>query len=99
MKMIIFENNVRGKCSEGRLFELERRYFQILVSKCVRKFHKECLLSICTKDQQGGNSINLVKAFGFDTKKDFLAADCYKQMWCGENGVMQSCHLSAVKIV
>lgn len=67
--------------------------------KCVRKFYKErCFLSEL-KHQQGGNEINLVKALGFDAKKNFLAANCYKEMWCGENGVVQSCHLRAVKIV
>lgn len=57
------------------------------------------LLSIWTEDQQGGNGVNLVKAPGFDPKKNFLAAGCYKEMWGGENGVVQSCHLRDIKIV
>lgn len=63
------------------------------------KISQRMLLSLWTEDKQGGNGSNLVKAFGLDTKKNFVAADCYKEMWYCENGVMQSCHLRAIKIV
>lgn len=63
------------------------------------KMSQRMLLSVWTEDKQGGSGINLVKALGLDTKKNFLAADCYKEMWYGEDGLMQFCPLRAIKIV
>ena len=71
----------------------------MIVSKCVRKFHKECCCLSELQNQPAGNEINLVKTLGFAARKNVLAANWYKERGCAENGVVQSCHLRAVKIV